>query len=273
MFYEKENSLITDDFKYYMVNKFGFPPHLHRNFELITPLDHVKKVSIDAQEYTLYPGEAVLIFPNQIHSLFPSEKDSQFLCLFSPNMVQAYSNIYQTKIPENNLFQIDLSYVQRLQQANDEKNMLMIKGLLYQLCGEFHRNAVYQNRKNDKDALIEQIFEFVENNYISECSLDDLAKQVGYHYVYLSKYFKRYTGMSFTEYVNRHRINEACYLLKNTDESILKIAYDCGFHSLRSFNRNFKSAIQITPQTYRENGYELTLLDNHGETHSSHPMD
>jgi AraC-like DNA-binding protein len=72
--------------------------------------------------------------------------------------------------------------------------------------------------------------------------------------VYLSQYFKQATGLSYTDYVIRYRVNEASYLLKNTSQTVLQTAYDCGFESLRSFNRNFKRVTALTPQEYRDKG-------------------
>ena len=58
--------------------------------------------------------------------------------------------------------------------------------------------------------------------------------------------------MPFTAYANRHRISKACYLLRTTDKTILECACDCGYTSLRSFNRNFKEHVGLSPKEYRD---------------------
>ena len=108
-----------------------------------------------------------------------------------------------------------------------------------------------RNCKLEKDELLPVIFKFVEERFAFDCSLSALSKATSYNYEYLSKYFRDRTGTTFTDYVNRFRINEACYIFQNSDYSILQTALDCGFDSLRSFNRNFKKILGITPSEYK----------------------
>ena len=48
-----------------------------------------------------------------------------------------------------------------------------------------------------------------------------------------------------------YRLGKVCYLLENSDQTVLSIANDCGFGSLRSLNRNFKAKLGMTPEEYR----------------------
>ena len=128
---------------------------------------------------------------------------------------------------------------------------MSVKGTLYSVCACFDDDREYRERNMGDDDLISRIFRFVENNFSADCSLEALSKHTSYHYVYLSKYFKRYTGISYTDYVNRFRISEACYILQNSSQTILQTAYDCGFDSLRSFNRNFKNIMGMSPSAYQ----------------------
>lgn len=127
------------------------------------------------------------------------------------------------------------------------------KGLLYSACAEFDSNATYREAEPQKEKLLFGIFSFVEENFKGDCSLAALSKKSGYDYSYLSRYFKKIVGMSFNNYVNNYRISNACYLLKNTDNTILASALESGFGGLRSFNRNFKAVLGITPAEYRKN--------------------
>ena len=103
-----------------------------------------------------------------------------------------------------------------------------------------------------KEELLMKIFSFVENNYRAECTLYNASRAIGYDNAYISRYFKRMTGISYNSYVNLNRLSYASYLLKNTSLSILECSIDSGFKSLRSFNRNFKEHFKKTPQEYRE---------------------
>ena len=66
-----------------------------------------------------------------------------------------------------------------------------------------------------------------------------------------SRYFRQTVGISYSEYVIQYKISRACYLLQNSEATILDISSDCGFNSLRSFNRNFRLQLGIPPAEYR----------------------
>ena len=128
------------------------------------------------------------------------------------------------------------------------------KGLLYSFCSAFDENAAYQPRKLGQNGLLSKIFAFVDQNFMSECTLEELSAQLGYDYAYLSRSFKKAAGISYVSYLNIYRLNTACYLLDNTDKSILQCALEVGYSSLRTFNRNFKNHFTISPAEYRKKG-------------------
>lgn len=253
MFYETKNSLEAELWKTESGTNFSFPLHFHGSFEIITVTEGEMQVTVDEKQYDLRRGSLVMVFPNQGHSLQTAEHSKHFLCIFSPRLIQRYSKSLLTKLPKNNMFTPDpFFYELLLSTENKPCNEIALKGLLYSLCASLDESTEYFDKKGDIEGLLEKVFRFVDANYNKDCSLEALSADTSYHYVYLSRYFKRSTGLSFTEYVNRYRINEATYILKNSDKSILQVAYDCGFDSLRSFNRNFKRITGTTPAKYRE---------------------
>ena len=253
MLYEAKNSFDTDLFKIETGSDFSFPKHLHSSFEFITVTEGEMTVSVDGADYVLTSGKAMLLFPNQVHSLRSDKHSRHFLCIFSPKLVSAYNGIYMSKLPRNNLFTPSDNVMSTMLALPDLANVskLRLKGALYSLCADFDAMAEYKEHNVHTLGLLEKIFAFVESEYGKDCSLDALSAATSYHYVYLSRYFKKCIGLSFTEYVNIYRVNEACYLLKNGSQSILEVAMTCGFDSLRSFNRNFKKTMLQTPAQYR----------------------
>ncbi len=251
MFYQPQHLLNLNGVKCESGFDFSFPSHLHESFELITVTDGEMLVTVDKIQYILKQGDALLVFPNQVHELHTETHSSHFLCIFSPKLVQAYSKVFLSYLPQSNLFRPDSFYLTKLMTSDISESIISTKGLLYALCSEFDKQATYKEKNIKNDELLSKIFTFVEENYNKDCSLIALSAHTSYHYVYLSKYFKQCVGISFTDYVNRYRINEACYILQNTSQTILKTAYECGFDSLRSFNRNFKSILGITPSEYQ----------------------
>ena len=227
-----------------------YQPHLHNSFEFVAVNDGKMTITVEKKSYALQKGDALLIFPNQVHEFKTMEYSTNFICIFSPELVSSYARLCENKAPVSNLLHTDRNYQKELVESAP-KNIISTQGVLYSLCGEFHENAKYADRAAKSTALIAQIFKFVERNYHKDCTLKALSKETAYNYVYLSRYFKEATGVSFIEYVNSYRVNKACCELKSTNKTVLQTAYDSGFDSLRNFNRVFKKITGVTPGEYR----------------------
>ena len=252
MFYQFDHFGTSEYFFKDYESNYSFPLHMHRSFEFLAVLEGEMEVTVDKKVYKLHGNECVLIFPNQPHSLL-SQKSKHMLCIFSTELVKAYSSKIAEKIPTENIYYPDKFLINALNDTLTDASVIQKKAILYFLCSEFDKNAQYQNRTNFDDNLLYQIFKFVELNFSKDCSLNRLAESTGYSYSYLSRCFKKVTGISYNAYVNQYRINNACYLLTNSDYSILQCALDSGYDSLRSFNRNFTEYLSVTPSEYRKN--------------------
>jgi AraC-like DNA-binding protein len=230
---------------------FNFPYHLHRSFEFITILSGEMRVSVDKREYLLGKGDSLLIFPGQVHSL-SSENSSHMLCIFSLESVSAYSSDVDGLVPTDNSFKASDQIISDIDSLSIESPKLRKKGILYSLCAEFDTLSTYVKRDPTDLDLIYRIFDFTEKNYAHEASLSSLAKHTGYSYSYISRAFKNATDISYTAFLNEYRIGKAAELILGTNKSILECALECGYSSLRSFNRNFKDILGMTPCEYRK---------------------
>lgn len=81
-------------------------------------------------------------------------------------------------------------------------------------------------------------------------SLTECAELVGMSPSYLSRLFRRETGISFVDYVKQCKIDEAKKLLKEKDMNIIQIAQRVGY-SERNLSRVFKSAVGMSPGQFR----------------------
>ena len=251
MFYEYQHFGLSDHFHKEYGKNFNYPGHLHQSFELITVLSGRMQVTVDSRVYNIKPLEAVLVFPNQVHSL-SCENCEHMLCIFSPEIIKSFSAKTANKTPSSNKFPISSFSVDAIDKLTPESTKTKKKGVLYYICSEFDENVIYTDKKIDDGALLYKIFQFVEQNFNKDCSLETLSKETAFSYSYLSRYFKRLVSMSYNSYVNLYRISKACYVLNNSNCSILQCALECGYTSLRTFNRNFKLHTSVTPQEYRE---------------------
>lgn len=96
-----------------------------------------------------------------------------------------------------------------------------------------------------------KIIEYLDKHYKEEINFEDLAKKVEISYSYMRKLVKELTGSSLNDYINKLRIEEAKWLLTQTDQSIVKIASSVGYHNVQSINRFFKKYEGVTPREFR----------------------
>ena len=253
MFYQLLHLGTSDYFTKEYGENFSYPPHLHQSFELILITDGSMNILIDGKEYTLKKNQAVLIFPNQIHSMH-SVESKHVLFIFAPQFIQAYWTEKSDSIPENNKVVLDSHAINTLTSLSPQSSKYEIKGALYSICACFDKTASYQKISYDKQTLLFKILSYVEKNFKKDCSLKSLTTSVGYNAEYVSRFFKSKMNISYNQYLNARRLNHAAHLLQNTNETTLNCALESGYTSLRTFNRNFKLFYGITPQEYRKMG-------------------
>ncbi|PCJ67489.1 MAG: AraC family transcriptional regulator [Bacteroidetes bacterium] len=91
----------------------------------------------------------------------------------------------------------------------------------------------------------------IEKNILSSLSLDEFAKLCGMSLATFKRKFTEYYRESPKKYIDSKKIEKAIQLLSNPENRVSDIAYDCGFETVKSFNRNFKSKTGISPTEYR----------------------
>lgn len=112
-------------------------------------------------------------------------------------------------------------------------------------------NQIVVQLNNAEPPMITRAKEFIKQNHQEDLTLGQVAKAVNSSTFYFCKMFKKGTGLNFTEYVSRVRIESAKNLLLNPNLRISEIAYQVGFQSLTHFNRVFKKIVGESPTEYR----------------------
>ena len=99
--------------------------------------------------------------------------------------------------------------------------------------------------------------DWVNANYFQSIDLDEISAITNLTKTAFCRSFKKATGKTFLQYLNDKRIEEAAKSLIETEDSILKVAYDVGFSNISSFNRYFKKCKGTSPTRYRENFFKI----------------
>lgn len=247
-FFERHGVEEKELFQTSNLSNFSFPLHFHYAYELIIVHDGELEVTIDQKEYLLHKNDAVFVFNNQLHELKTMNTSDISIVIFSPEIIGHFFMNYKGYVPKNNRIHLN-----DLPDLTNLDSIYRQKSFLYEICDSLVKNTDFTPVEHStKTKVLHKILLYVDQNYSRDCTLKIIAKQLRYDYAYLSKLFVQMTSITFTEYLNNYRTAQACYLLKNSDQSISEIATICGYNNLRSFNRNFKMIMNNSPSSYRK---------------------
>jgi AraC-like DNA-binding protein/ligand-binding sensor protein len=112
-------------------------------------------------------------------------------------------------------------------------------------------NQLVTEKNNSEPPLVLKAREYIDKHKADELSLADVAKAAGASVFHFCKVFHKTTGLKFTDYVARVRVEDARARLLNPNLRISEIAYDVGFQSLTQFNRTFKRVFGQSPSEFR----------------------
>jgi AraC-like DNA-binding protein len=113
-------------------------------------------------------------------------------------------------------------------------------------------NQLVTEKNNAEPLLVLKAREYIDNHKTEELSLANVAKAAGASVFHFCKVFHKATGLKFTDYVARVRLEDARTRLLNPNLRISEIAYDVGFQSLTQFNRTFKRVFGQSPSQFRQ---------------------
>lgn len=116
--------------------------------------------------------------------------------------------------------------------------------------GDYAERLFLQTADNEPES-VRRARQHILGHLTEPLTLEEVARQAGVSPFHFCKIFKRATGLTFTEFVNRARVEQAKRLLLKPQARITEIAYDVGFQSLSQFNRSFRRVTDESPTEYR----------------------
>ena len=149
----------------------------------------------------------------------------------------------------------DEKYIDGLKQWNIKIDNGYSEKMLLEETKEFISFVIEHitKEKREKDIKpIRIIKKYIEENYMQEINLGQLAQMVDMNASYLSSIFKKETGMTYSEYLVSCRIEQACKMLVETNKSINDIALKSGYQNARYFSKQFTKQIGLKPSEYRK---------------------
>lgn len=247
--------------------------HYHPEIELVyveasNGIRHVGKNISDFKE-----SELLLIGSNVPHLNFDYKIQTeckQLVLQMRENFLQDL--IFPVPEFENIKYLLDRSYlglsfsgetkkivVEKLHRMKDENSFESLIGLIEILNILAHSDEVKE--LNNEDTRIKwflndkirmgTIYDYINENYDKKTNVNEIAQIVSLSTPAFCRYFKKQTNMTFTDFVNNYRINQAKLLLLQ-NSCITEICFQVGFESLSYFNKLFKQHVGETPSEFKK---------------------
>lgn len=241
--------------------------HWHESAELLYCLKGNLEVRFPQVTYLLKPGDTLFINSNIIHSSRSPLPNEVFVMQFPLEFLQRMT---QEKYNDRFLFNLNplnkkdesvqrvLNQIFQDYQENVLSVNLLVKSRTLELLSILtEKYSIPLTTKQTIKSLkhldrLKQINDYVLENYNHSLKLEQVAEVFNYDPAYFSRFFKKYMGIPFSEYVNTVRLEKAYYQLRDTDMTVLDIALNNGFFSVKSFYNVFKKNYTLSPQQYRQ---------------------
>lgn len=220
-------------------------------------------VEIDGFQYEVPQGDAFLVnvADPRVNYYFPEEENERWEFIFftfnhSEKEVESINERFGFvyNISENSwLIRSLLNYRNRTQSMH-----LLRPGeahtMVHTYLGELVDKNVAVNQTREKSSLFLCISELVQNHLEEKLTLNDVAIHLNVSKEHLSRVFKKETGMTVLEYIQREKVNYAKMLCQDRSLSIKEVGYRLGFANPSHFNRLFKKYTDMTPLGFRKHG-------------------
>lgn len=254
--------------QFFLIRQEESSVHYHQELEIIYVMQGKIEIRIDESVYQLQEGDFILINANKRHSCVGSHGILAARFMIDFHILAEHMGTLQlmfwcnTVVDKNDAYEEVRKLLDQILSCysdQKEKGALYLNSiyyaLLYQLVSHFMVKAdnLWIDQENSKDQIrIRQIQNYIQANYQTQISLNDLAQRLYLSNVYLSKYIKKHLGLTFLEYLNNVRLFHAVDELLYSSKSITRIAMDNGFPTSAAFIKVFRNVHGEAPSQYRK---------------------
>ncbi|PKM55867.1 MAG: AraC family transcriptional regulator [Firmicutes bacterium HGW-Firmicutes-5] len=264
--------------------------HYHDHIEILFCLSGRINIFLDGQGYVFGVGDMVVINSMEVHNIFAaSEGVNKYIVIrFDPELLYTTTqSVFESRyvLP----FTMKTSVHQKLftyeETANTPIPDLIKKILLedqkraygFELAIRTYIGEVFLwilrswqekgldlnlTQALDKTNIerLQKVFDYVDEHFDQEISIQDMAKLCAVSYSYFSRFFKSAMNRNFSAYVNFIRISKAESLLTTSELSVTDIALNVGFSTTSYFIEQFKLYKNMTPKRFRNNFQTLEQI-------------
>ena len=241
--------------------------HNHAEIEIIRIMGGSCTIFINGNEYSGQAGDVFFVNPLEVHSLQIgncSEFSHQCIC-FEEKLIhdlQLQRGIKKEELrirhfikatqPESAFVQEAFTHILEVYTADDSYMEAEISSWLTLLVVHLAKYCMADTilTKDRNMRFCSEILQYIAENYREDITSKEAAAALSYNQCYFCRSFRRMFGMSFTEYLNQYRVGASRVLLERKEQTITKIALECGFRTSAHFTSCFKKYVGILPSQY-----------------------
>lgn len=233
------------------------PEHTNFGIEIAIVKTGVLFMRIEQEDYTLTPGQAVILYPYESHD-YRGDSALKFLSvLLNGDANDLFFRFTDYRRTTDRVFTVPqpmIDFLDYMEQpaglpgsGNDDT---LIMSVLAPILHCLKQQLQFSGERTYQSAFMQAV-NYIDAHYADGIKLSEVAEAIGVNPSFLSRTFSKNAGMNLTTYVNVRRVILAANMLKNTTDKIAGIAEKVGFGTVRSFNRAFMQHFSVTPVQYR----------------------
>lgn len=247
---------VVDDVNFYS------PFHWHNHIEVLYVLEGKIDFRVETRKYLLTDGDMIIINSEIIHSSKLCGH-ARYILLQVP--LSAFDGVYDEI--ENVVFKEKpdsqeagklFSYLSQMLKSVDDRrqeNKLRFISLLYDFFYQLLTDYKIEQKKTTASyygiSRISPVMAYVEKEFRNKITLNEVAEILNVTPEHMCRLFKKYTDMTFNEYLMSLRISAFYQSLQNTNQKISVILEECGITNYKVFIREFKKTFGKTPEMIR----------------------
>ena len=230
------------------------------------------KLRVEGKEYALSAGNVLLVWPGEEFEILTVPREGALALQFSSSCITECDDICTVYHYLNTVRLLDDSQAElrdtvsqfllhafKVEQDQELFYETRVRIDILEILIEVAKAARENSMKAQSVEIIsrnsaskmEKACSYITANCDKRITQAEVAENVGISTFYFSRLFRQYTGKSFNDYLNEHRIQKALMLLSNRRISIQDVAVNSGFQSISNFNKVFKKHVGCSPNEYR----------------------
>jgi len=251
MKYQLENFNGSYDFRSGFHENWYVEAHIHEYCELLYCQSGTAEATVNGKKIQVPQKHLIWLPPNCIHQ-YRCEGTRVVCAVFSHDYIPLYfAQVGQARSTVVPVCFFDMEQVLMGFPTLDRGEKLLISGYLNLICARVLQQTELEQTETQDSVLYQKVISYLAEHFREEITLEAVSNHFGYNAKYLSHCLHTLTGVHFTKLLALYRIEYAKKLLTDQHTDIGRIAMDCGFTAVNTFNRNFKAITGMTPSEYK----------------------